>query len=83
MYMCFVSLAGGHGPIGNGLAEGGLSQRVSFFIRIASLSSFNCEPLLADVSDEEDDSKHDAESADDDVADGQEVVLSSEHVGRR
>jgi len=81
--MCFVSLAGGHGPIGNGLVVGGLSQRVSFCIRITSLTSVGRELLLADVGDEEDDSKHDAESADDDVADGQEVVLSSEHVGSR
>jgi len=81
--MCFVSLAGGRDPIGNGLAEGGLSQRACVCIRIASVSAINCELLLADVSDEEDDGEHDAECAHDDVADGQEVVLSSEHVGRR
>lgn len=82
--MCFVSLAGGHGPIGNGLAVGGLSQRVSLCIRIASVAAiFSVEILLADVSDEEDDGEDDAEGANDDVADGQEVVLSSEHVGRR
>jgi len=41
------------------------------------------ELLLADVGHEEDDSEDDAEGANYDVADGQEVVLSSEHVGGR
>ena len=35
------------------------------------------------VGNEEDDGEHDAEGADDDVADGEEVVLAAEQVGRR
>jgi hypothetical protein len=81
MYMCFVSIAGGHSPVCKGFAVGRLSQRINLSSRIASsVSSFDGELLLADVSDEEDDGEDNAEGANHDVTDGQEVVLASEHV---
>lgn len=48
--------------------------------RLVDLSGSRLLP--AHVGDEEDDAEHDAESADDDVADRQEVVGTAEQVGR-
>ena len=39
--------------------------------------------LATHIGNEEDDSKHDAKGADDDVADSEEVVGATEHVRRR
>jgi len=79
--MCFVSIAGGHNPVCKGFAAGGLSQFINLSIRIAySVSSVVRKLLLADVGHEEDDCEDNAEGADHDVTDGQEVVLASEHV---